>query len=230
MATPNPDYRDSRSTHSQTFKKFKREDGSARNLDDTDESLPELEPAPEILDDTYEEKIKEAYLAKLGLAPRQTEEDDADLRMKEEYALEGIRQLHMKDVDLHEEYEKKWTAPKAIPSLDVEGMNPACPDVLDPGNNEDKEDEPPAASSPWREIPKTRREGAGLIRSPPKHSIWNPVPIIQAIKPIPALGTPSGIPGDFAANLSSFNWTDPSKTPTRRCLCHSSTKPGSKSQ
>ena len=80
-AKPNLDYRSTVGTHSHSYKKFKREDGSARGLDDTDDSLPALEPAPDILDDTFEEKIKEEYLARLGLIPRRAQKDDADFRM-----------------------------------------------------------------------------------------------------------------------------------------------------
>ena len=64
-ANQNLDDRCTLGTH--PYKKFKRDDGSARGLEDSDEdSLP----VSDILDDTFEEKVKEMYLSRLGLIPR----------------------------------------------------------------------------------------------------------------------------------------------------------------
>ena len=76
------------------FKRFKREDGSAREIEGPDDA-----PLQDILDDTFEELVKEEYLERLGLI-RKAKKDDAESQKEEDWLISGIRRLHCKDTCL----------------------------------------------------------------------------------------------------------------------------------
>ena len=213
------------------FKRFKKEDGSAREVEGPDDAPL---PLQDILDDTFEELVKEEYLERLGLI-RKAKKDDAESQKEEDWLISGIRRLHCKDTELQEGYEKFWTAPKAVLPHDADRTGPVCPATPDPYDGEDEEEAPAASSitkSPWRMVPRMNR-GAALIRSPPTTSIWEPVPEPRTSTPVS--GVTTGRSRIFGIhNLTSFNWVDLTRTPKgNACSCHegrSTRSGGSKSQ